>query len=283
MIVGDNGDIFRIVGSRSAASELHYDNYGDADRRARGAAARLHAGRRRLQPGRQAAHGHRRAPTRSTASPATTSSTARRQRRPLRRRPERQHRRRLRQRLDLRRHRRRRHPRRRRAHLRQPQQHGVSASRSTASPRSRRRRSTRSSTTPSDNQRSRHQRRRRAQVHRRPDAGQPRPEQMPRSTTLIRAPLDAERHHLRRPRQRLAPRRRRRRRDLGRRGADQSYATNYDQTGVLLAGRSASDYAHPFNPGNVLGYDPTHDGTVRAVRRERSAAQDPVRRRPGAR
>jgi Ca2+-binding RTX toxin-like protein len=36
-----------------------------------------------------------------------------------------------------------------------------------------------------------------------------------------------------------------------------SYVTNYDQVGVKIGVAIRSDYAHPFNPGNVLGYNPT--------------------------
>src|SRR6476619_6424737 len=35
-----------------------------------------------------------------------------------------------------------------------------------------------------------------------------------------------------------------------------SYVTNYDQAGTKLGNPIQSDYAHPFNPGNVLGYNP---------------------------
>ena len=79
MILGDNGNIFRwsIVGTDRRFLTFNYDNdYGAADRRARGAAARLHAGRAGLQRGRGGAATSA-PPTRSTASPATTSSTAR--------------------------------------------------------------------------------------------------------------------------------------------------------------------------------------------------------------
>ena len=57
--------------------------------------------------------------------------------------------------------------------------------------------------------------------------------------------------------QRRDPWRRRRRRDLGRRGAERARTS---PTTTRPASRSAapirSDYAHPFNPGNVLGYNP---------------------------
>ncbi len=36
-----------------------------------------------------------------------------------------------------------------------------------------------------------------------------------------------------------------------------SYVTNYNQAGVQIGGPIRSDYAHPVNPGNVLGYNPT--------------------------
>jgi Ca2+-binding RTX toxin-like protein len=36
-----------------------------------------------------------------------------------------------------------------------------------------------------------------------------------------------------------------------------SYVTNYTQAGILIGAPIRSDYAHPVNPGNVLGYDPT--------------------------
>jgi Ca2+-binding RTX toxin-like protein len=38
----------------------------------------------------------------------------------------------------------------------------------------------------------------------------------------------------------------------------QSYTNNYDSNGVLVPGQAdmRSDWYHPFNPGNVLGYDP---------------------------
>ncbi|HTE37397.1 MAG TPA: hypothetical protein VK630_12710, partial [Reyranella sp.] len=36
-----------------------------------------------------------------------------------------------------------------------------------------------------------------------------------------------------------------------------SYVTNYTQAGVLIGVPILSDYAHPLNPGNVLGYNPT--------------------------
>ncbi|WP_157100266.1 hypothetical protein [Rhodoplanes sp. Z2-YC6860] len=36
-----------------------------------------------------------------------------------------------------------------------------------------------------------------------------------------------------------------------------SYVTNYNQAGVQIGGLIRSDYAHPVNPGNVLGYNPT--------------------------
>ena len=42
-----------------------------------------------------------------------------------------------------------------------------------------------------------------------------------------------------------------------------------------------SDFSHPFNPGNVLGYNPAHD-RVRALRPERRAAQGRCSRRTGA-
>ena len=120
---------------------------------------------------------------------------------------------------------------------------------------------------------------RRAQVHRRPDAGQPRSDSRaaPRTRTAARRSY-RERHHLRRPRQRLDPRRRRRRRDLGRRGAPvQSYTNNYDADRRPAYGADLrSDYCHPFNPGNVLGYNPTTARVPGAVRPERPAAQDPA-------
>jgi hypothetical protein len=36
-----------------------------------------------------------------------------------------------------------------------------------------------------------------------------------------------------------------------------SYVTNYNQAGVKIGGVIRSDYTHPVNPGNVLGYNPT--------------------------
>jgi Ca2+-binding RTX toxin-like protein len=36
-----------------------------------------------------------------------------------------------------------------------------------------------------------------------------------------------------------------------------SYVTNYDQAGTKLGSAIRSDFAHPVNPGNVLGYNPT--------------------------
>ena len=36
-----------------------------------------------------------------------------------------------------------------------------------------------------------------------------------------------------------------------------SYVTNYNQAGVKIGVPIQSDYAHPVNPGNVLGYNPT--------------------------
>jgi Ca2+-binding RTX toxin-like protein len=36
-----------------------------------------------------------------------------------------------------------------------------------------------------------------------------------------------------------------------------SYVTNYTQAGVIIGVPIRSDYAHPVNPGNVLGYNPT--------------------------
>lgn len=36
-----------------------------------------------------------------------------------------------------------------------------------------------------------------------------------------------------------------------------SYAVNYNQNGVQVGGPVASDFSHPVNPGNVLGYNPT--------------------------
>ena len=36
-----------------------------------------------------------------------------------------------------------------------------------------------------------------------------------------------------------------------------SYVNNYNQAGVKIAGPIESDYSHPVNPGNVLGYSPT--------------------------
>ena len=36
-----------------------------------------------------------------------------------------------------------------------------------------------------------------------------------------------------------------------------SYVTNYTQAGAPIGGPIRSDYAHPVNPGNVLGYNPT--------------------------
>jgi len=49
----------------------------------------------------------------------------------------------------------------------------------------------------------------------------------------------------------------RRRRDFGSRGAGSSYVNNYNQARVKIAGPDRSDYSHPVNPGNVLGYSPT--------------------------
>ena len=56
----------------------------------------------------------------------------------------------------------------------------------------------------------------------------------------------------------------------------QSYANNYDQNAVLLQADLRSDYLHPFNPGNVLGYDPSvakRSGTTFAL----YDANDPLR------
>ena len=56
----------------------------------------------------------------------------------------------------------------------------------------------------------------------------------------------------------------------------QSYTNNYDQNGVLTAADLRSDYLHPYNPGNVLGYDPTtgkRSGTTFAL----YDANDPLR------
>ncbi len=56
----------------------------------------------------------------------------------------------------------------------------------------------------------------------------------------------------------------------------QSYTNNYDQNGVLLQADLRSDYFHPLNPGNVLGYDPTtakRSGTTFAL----YDANDPLR------
>ena len=36
-----------------------------------------------------------------------------------------------------------------------------------------------------------------------------------------------------------------------------SYVTSYNQAGVQIGVPIPSDYAHPVNPGNVLGYNPT--------------------------
>ena len=36
-----------------------------------------------------------------------------------------------------------------------------------------------------------------------------------------------------------------------------SYTNNYDQAGAKTASAVQSDFAHPLNPGNVLGYNPT--------------------------
>jgi Ca2+-binding RTX toxin-like protein len=36
-----------------------------------------------------------------------------------------------------------------------------------------------------------------------------------------------------------------------------SFTNNYDQNGTRIASHQESDFAHPFNPGNVLGYSPT--------------------------
>src|SRR3954471_13242206 len=35
-----------------------------------------------------------------------------------------------------------------------------------------------------------------------------------------------------------------------------AYTNNYDQNGVLLRADLRSDFFHPLNPGNVLGYNP---------------------------
>ena len=56
----------------------------------------------------------------------------------------------------------------------------------------------------------------------------------------------------------------------------QSYTNNYDQNAVLLQADLRSDYLHPFNPGNVLGYDPSvakRSGTTFA----QYDANDPLR------
>ena len=56
----------------------------------------------------------------------------------------------------------------------------------------------------------------------------------------------------------------------------QSYTNNYDQNGILLQADLRSDYYHPLDPGNVLGYDPTtgkRTGTTFAL----YDANDPLR------
>ena len=71
------------------------------------------------------------------------------------------------------------------------------------------------------------------------------------------APARRERHHLRRPRQRLDPRRRRRRRDLRRRGARRVVHEQLRPERRPVERSLRSDFNHPYNPGNVLGYSPT--------------------------
>ena len=164
--------------------------------------------------------------------------------------------RRLRRRLDLRRHRRRRHPRRRRPHLHQPQQHGegeplYGVAAIAAGDLNK------VITAQNGIQFGHHQRYGAAQVHGRPDAGQPRPG---RGDERHRLPAATRRrHHLRRPGQRRHPRRRGRRRDLGcggaRRGLHQQLRHQRHQAGQRRD--PDSDYDHPFNPGNVLGYQTT--------------------------
>ena len=298
-IVGDNGNIFRLVGTNGvdtgAYLTFNYDNYPRRDCRIIPRAVQLldytpggpdsrrrrsRAGRRRDQPG----HGHprhrrrRRGPRRVRRRRHLRHG---RQRRAVRRRPGRQHRRRLRRRLDLRRHRRRRHPRRRRPHLRQPQQHEPSASRCTASRRSRPPTSTCSIET------------RTASTfaiinvdgvlkytadltpynldptNAAPSTADVRVRSTPTTSSTAAwatTPSMAARATTRSP----VPRRRR-----------TSYTNNYDQTGAKIAAPIQSDFCHPVNPGNVLGYNPTgRTHEVRAVRRQRSAAQDPARPRP---
>ena len=56
----------------------------------------------------------------------------------------------------------------------------------------------------------------------------------------------------------------------------QSYTNNYDANGILLQADLRSDCYHPFNPGNVLGYNPTTGKTTGA--RPQYDPNDPLRK-----
>ena len=210
-ILGDNGDIIRLVARRHGLPELRVRQlrrHGE-DRAARDDAARLHAGRLRLRPG-----ARRDRPRRARPDPRRERRRLHlrhgRQRRDLRRRPERHDRRRLRRRLDLGRQRRRRHPRRRRPDRPQPRRHGGAACGRAGRGWAEHRAHAPGRPAGRADEHDRH-----AALDGRSGAGQPRsldlqhvePERDLR--TALR-----QRHHLRRPRQRRDPRRRGRRRDL---------------------------------------------------------------------